>query len=134
MRRGNFLCGNRTERDRIEKLLRYKAPAGIEITSFVDHCQCLLDWLESREVRSWEQFDLVLCEYLDDFGEEMSQCLGLNDKSRQFTHEKELAYLMDVERALDYLRVYIEQLSLMPIPRGIRIEEGTRNTVLLLRL
>lgn len=123
----SYLVGTRREKEKINALLTRNQPM-FDSYDFQYLCTNLVEKLIVNDCRNLNQFDYLLCEYLDDL--EVDTGERMNDK----THEKYMSYLYDVESALGYFRNYLELLDMFPIPIDLEVLDGTRNTVLKLRI
>ncbi|BCM95205.1 hypothetical protein [Burkholderia phage FLC6] len=78
-------------------------------------------------VRDGDDFDYVLCEFLDDVEIDIRERLGRLPADV-------MSYLLRVEETMYYFKKYLEQISCIPLPERVIIKPGTRLSVMEIRL
>jgi hypothetical protein len=73
------------------------------------------------------EYDYVVCEFLYEIKTDVRERL------ERYTDNFE-DYLLDIEKALEYFRVYMETLDCIPIPFNMKANEGTRSSVMILEV
>lgn len=122
MRKARYLVGDRYEKKRISRLLREEQPIFIEY-DYIELCEELVERLQMEIVRDGDDFDYVLCEFLDDVEVDIRERLG------KLTADV-MSYLLRVEEAMHYFKKYLEQLSCIPVPENLIISPGTPMSVM----
>ncbi len=104
----SFIVGTRKEKEEIERLLFRYQPGNVSY-EYAFLCNSLLEMMYEYGVRSMNEYDYVVCEFLyevkTDVRERLERCTDNFED-----------YLLDIEKALDYFRVYMETLDCIPIP------------------
>lgn len=118
-----FLVGNRREKKIIERLL-ISGPVPISY-DYLYLCIILLEYLIDADIKNNNDFDNILCEYLDSMEIDIEERIGASQADIK-------DYSARVEKALQYLKLYLNQLDWIPLPRGIHLKAGRGNTVLTL--
>lgn len=118
-----FLVGNRRDKKIIERLL-ITGPVPISY-DYLYLCVILLEYLVDADIRNNNDFDNILCEYLDSMEIDIEERIGAS-------REDIKNYSARVEKALQYLKIYLNQLDWIPLPKGIHVKAGRGNTVLTL--
>lgn len=122
----HFLVGNLREKKKIDWMLLEHEPAHITY-DYSYLCDQLSVRLLEAGADNYDDFDFVLSEFLDEMEVDIRE--RLSDFRRSF-----LPYLNRVEESMHYFKCYLEMTSCYPIPKGLVVNEGTRNTVLQLSL
>lgn len=118
-----FLVGNRREKKIIERLL-ISGPVPISY-DYLYLCIILLEYLIDADIKNNNDFDNILCEYLDSMEIDIEERIGASQADIK-------DYSARVKKALQYLKLYLNQLDWIPLPRGIHLKAGRGNTVLTL--
>lgn len=126
MRETRYLVGDTYEKRRISRLLREEQPIFIEY-DYLELCEELVERLQGQMVRDGDDFDYVLCEFLDDVEIDIRERLGRLPADV-------MSYLLRVEETMYYFKKYLEQISCIPLPERVIIKPGTRLSVMEIRL
>ncbi|BAS04957.1 hypothetical protein [Ralstonia phage RSF1] len=126
MRKARYLLGDRYEKKRIGRLLIEEQPIFIEY-DYIELCEELVERLQGEMVRNGDDFDYVLCNFLDDVEIDIKERLGKLPADV-------MPYLLRVEEAMQYFKKYLEQISCIPLPDYLIVKPGTYLSVMEIRV
>lgn len=126
MRKARYLLGDRYEKKRISRLMREEQPIFIEY-DYHELCNDLAESLQDRDVADGDDFDYVLCDFLDDVEIDIRERLGKIPADV-------LSYLLRVEEAMQYFKKYLEQIDCIPVPSTLFVSKGTSMSVMEIRV
>lgn len=106
--------------------MREETPIFIEY-DYHELCNDLIEQLLDGNVSTGDDFDYVLCDFLDDIEVDIKERLGK-------LHADIFPYLLRVEEALQYFKKYLEQINCIPMPAWLEVGSGTRMSVMEIRL
>lgn len=124
MRTHQYIVGSKKDKVEIEKLLNKDCPTFVSY-DYTELCERLYQDLLQHKVRNSDDFDYTLCEFLDEMEIDIRQ--RTDDWFSDF-----LPYLLNVEQAMHYFKMYMQQLSGMPLWPNLSFEEGTRLSVMMI--
>lgn len=122
MRKARYLLGDRYEKKRISRLLIEEQPIFIEY-DYIELCEELVERLQGEMVRDGDDFDYVLCNFLDDVEIDIKERLGKLPADV-------MSYLLRVEETMYYFKKYLEQISCIPLPDHLIVKPGTTMSVM----
>lgn len=126
MRETRYLVGDTYEKKRIRRLLTEEQPIFIEY-DYHELCNDLIEQLMDGSVANGDDFDYVLCDFLDDIELDIKERLGRLPADI-------LPYLLRVEEAMGYFKKYLEQIDCIPLPGWLEVNKGTPLSVMEIRL
>jgi hypothetical protein len=126
MREARYLVGNSYEKKRIRRLLTEEQPIFVEY-DYHELCNDLIEQLLDRDVANGDDFDYVLCDFLDDIEVDIRERLGKLPADI-------FPYLLRVEEAMQYFKKYLEQISCIPMPNWLEVSQGTPMSVMEIRV
>lgn len=122
MRETRYLVGDAYEKKRIRRLLSEEQPIFIEY-DYHELCNDLIEQLLDGNVADSDDFDYVLCDFLDDIELDIRERLGKLPADV-------MSYLLRVEEAMYYFKKYLEQIGCIPMPGWMEVRQGTRLSVM----
>jgi hypothetical protein len=122
MRTTRYLVGDTYEKKRIRRLLTEEQPIFIEY-DYHELCNDLIEQLQDGNVANGDDFDYVLCDFLDDIELDIRERLGKLPADV-------MSYLLRVEEALQYFKKYLEQIDCIPMPGWMEVRKGTALSVM----
>lgn len=126
MRIQSYLVGDTYEKRRISRLLREEQPIFIEY-DYLELCNDLIEQLLDRPVANGDDFDYVLCDFLDDIEIDIKERLGKLPADV-------MSYLLRVEETMYYFKKYLEQINCIPMPNWLEVVQGTPMSVMKIRV
>lgn len=122
MRSQRYLVGSKREKDKIEKLLIADCPAFVSY-DYLELCTSLYEQLFDKRAETSEDFDYVLCDFLDEMELDIRERMG--DWFTDF-----LPYLLNVEEAMRFFKKYLYTVNGMPVLPLMEFEQGTLLSVM----
>jgi hypothetical protein len=122
MRESRYLVGDSYEKKRISRLLREEQPIFIEY-EYIELCNDFIERLQDGYVANGDDFDYVMCDFLDDLEIDIKERLGKLPADV-------MSYLLRVEETMHYFKKYLEQIDCIPLPSWVECRQGTQMSVM----